>query len=619
MIGSRVNFFPSALVLLTLAIFGAASSRAEEGAPASAPPRGLAPPTDTVESANDPTASPGDASGSPANDAAAWQPPAEETVPDKPGLPSGPRVTVAGLGTINPDGAGLMTAGSGGFPSELWFHSPRTAVAARIAQLPPAPGSPAMQTLLRRLLLTAAPPPGGVAEPDEVSFLAMRLKKILANGWLDEAAMLAGQSKRDDSVARQVSAEALLLQGREGDACSDATSLRQSENDPYWLKLRTYCYVVENNMPAATLTLDVMRERGIEDEVFFTLAGALTGAGAATTIDALPKPSGLGLALLRRAEITPPAALAAWVPATSLLSQQSANAEIRLAAAERAAVAGLLPPDQLRSIYETETFTPDEIDDPAEAAKSLTVSRANALFHQAIAKRTLPAAKAAAFAAALQRADAQNKFALFAQVSADDAKRLRPLPETAWLAPYIARVLLFTGQDRAAEQWLMQLTSPTDGPTVNAMQIHLALVRPTTENVARLQGALTWLGQNALKPGGAKAWLMERATREIPLLDALGYIVPPDAQWAVSANTAGVVPSGASVEALFALDRSSQEGRLGETVMNVLVALGPAGPTRAQGQTVVRAVKALGTVGLRDEARTIAIESVLGSPVRLRK
>jgi len=617
MTGFRVNFLLSALALFSPTILGGASSIAEETAPAaSAPPRGLAPLPSADQTSTEETGTLGDPSTG-TETAPAWQ--QEQTVPDKPGMPSGPRVTVSGLGSINPDGAGLLTAGSGGFSTELWSRSPRTAVATRMTQLPSATSSPAMQNLTRRLLLTAAPPPRGVSAPDEASFLGTRLKKIIANGWLDEAAMLAAQSKRDDSIARQVSAEALLLQGRERDACSDATSLRQSENDPYWLKLRVYCYIVDDNMPAATLTLDVMRERGVEDEVFFDLAGALTGAGAVEKVEALPSPSGLALALLRRNEISPPAALAAWLPATALLSEQSADAEIRLTAAERAASAGLLSGEQLRTIYEAESFTPDQIDDPEEAAKKLPTARANALFHQAIAHRTLPAAKAAAFAAALQRADAQNKFALFAQVSASDARRLQPLPETAWLAPYITRVLLYTGQDKAAERWLMQLTSPTDGPTVNAMQIHLAIVRPSTENVARLQGALAWLGQNALKSGGAKTWLMDRATREVPLAEALGYIVPPDAQWAVSANTAGVAPSGASVEALFALERASQEGRIGETVMNVLVALGPAGPTRAQGQTVVRAVKALAAVGLREEARAIAIESILGSPVRLRR
>ena len=45
----------------------------------------------------------------------------------------------------------------------------------------------------------------------------------------------------------------------------------------------------------------------------------------------------------------------------------------------------------------------------------------------------------------------------------------------------------------------------------------------------------------------------------------------------------------------------------------------PVTPTRAQGQTVVRVVKALTAVGLHDEARAVAAETVLASPVTLRK
>jgi len=336
-------------------------------------------------------------------------------------------------------------------------------------------------------------------------------------------------------------------------------------------------------------------------------------------VTALPAPSGIHLALLRHAKMPPPAALAGWVPATNLLSQESGDAIIRLTASERAAVAGLLPADQLRAIYEAETFTPDELDDPEEGAAKLPPARANALYYQSIAKRTIPAARAGAFAAALQRAEAQNRFALFAELTAGVAQLIKPSPQTAWLAPYVERTLHYTGNDKAAEQWLMALTSPADGPTVNAIQLHAGLVRPTPENLAPMQGAMVWLGQNALQQGGAKEWLMERATREIPLLDALGYIVPPDAQWAVSATTAGVSPSGPAAEALTGLSRAAQEGRLGETLLNALTALGQGGPSRAQGQTVVRVVKALMAVGLRDEARAIAIESVLAAPVRLRK
>jgi hypothetical protein len=596
MIGSRVNAF--------LAVLAASTSLAVAAEPEAQGPAKTAPRTLTPQA--EPPADPATAT--------VQTGPIEQTVPDKPGAPTGPRVTVTDLAAIDPAGAGLLSAGSGGFASSLWSGSARPAIASRIAQLPSAPNSPAMQNLLKRVLLTQANPPAGEAPPDEPSFLAQRLQKLVANGLVDEAAMLGAQSARTDNFARQAWAEALLLQGRDGDACGDSTSPRQSSNDPYWLKLRVFCYLAQKDEAAATLTLNVMRERSINDDAFFTLADAITNDGPAN-VTALPTPSGLHLAMLRKAGASAPAALAGWVPAAQLLSQSSDPA-LRLTAVERATLASLGSIDELREAYQAETFTPDQLDDPEEWAAKLPPARANALYFRSIAARTVPTARAAAFAAALQRAESQNRFALFATLSAGIAQQMAPSQDTAWVAPNVARVLLYARRDKAAEQWLIVLNSPTDAAAANALQIQLGLVRASTENLARMPSALTWLGQNALRPGPSKDWLMERATREIPLLEALGYTIPPDAQWAVSANTTGVVPSGAAAEALTAIGRSALEGHQGETILNALVALGPGGPSRAQGQTISRVAKALIAVGLRDEARALAIESVLGAPVR---
>ena len=243
------------------------------------------------------------------------------------------------------------------------------------------------------------------------------------------------------------------------------------------------------------------------------------------------------------------------------------------------------------------------------------------MFYQAIEKRTVPAARASAFSAALSRADAQNTVPLFALVAADTAMQITPAPETAWLAPQIERVLLYTGNDVQAERWYSALSSgsPSDAPVVNALQLHTLLAAPTAARVAKAQGALSWLAQNALKPGGQKAWLAERAAREIPLFEALGYVVPPDAQWALTASTTGAVPSAAQNEALEAMTQASAQGRLGETVLDAMIALGQTGPERAQGRTVSRVVRALAAVGLNEEARAIGIEAVLGAPATVHK
>ncbi len=593
--GSRVSFLVYVLAALNLS----GASLAADDPSASTAPRGLSPAQINPVEENAVTAAPQSQ---------------EEVLPDQVGKPQGPRVTVSGLAPIDPSGAGLIGQGSGGFASTLWSGSPRTAIVTRISQLPAAPNSPVMQSLLRRVLLSGANPPNGVTPEGEPSMLAQRLGRLVAGGRVNEATTLGAQSARDDGFARQMWAEALLLQAREQDVCGEATPLRQSSGEPFWLKLRAYCYLVEGNAPAAVLTLDVMREHNIEDEAFYALAGALAD-GSVAKVTAIPAPSGVHMALLAKANVPVPAALAAWLPASALISQ-SADVGLKLVAFERAAVAGLVPAEQLVEAYQAEAFTADQYDDPEEWSKKLTPSRANALYFQAIIRRTRPAARAAAFAAALDRADSQNRFALFAQISRGLVKQIPAVAETSWLAPQAVRVLLYNGDAKHVGLWLTILQSPTDAATVNAIQMQAAFAYPSTENQARMPAAMTWLGLNALKPSGSKDWLMARATREIPLLAALGYTIPPEAQWAVSGSSTGVVPSGASAEALAGLTRAAQQNRLGETVLDALVALGSGGPSRAQGQTVVRVVDALLDVGLRDEARALASEAVLSTPAR---
>ncbi len=614
----------STLLSLCVALFPVGATADEQ--PANGAPRGLSPPAQqtnqTTPPASTPSAQPNSPSQSDAKGTEDWSTPDVKAVPAQPGQPRGPAVTVSGLGAVDPSGAGLMEPNDGGLRSNLWSGTSRAIVEERLAALPNAPNSPAMQTLMRRLLLTSATPPAGNARNTDQSLLALRLNKLLANGWTAEAAALAAQAPRDDLSAREALAEAMLLEGKQVEACGEPTAIRQSSNAPYWLKMRTFCFLVAGDLTSAQLTLDVMHERSINDDAFYALAAQMTDKTEAR-VASLSNPTGLHVALAHLAGARLPVSIvnSGWVPGYRIFAGATGDKELQLVAAEHAAAAGLVQIDELRAIYDSQPFNPDQLDDPEEAAKKLTSAKVNALFYQAIEKRTVPAARAGAFSAALLRADTQNTFPLFALVAADAAMEITPAPETAWLAPQIERVLLYTGNDVQAERWYSALSSgsPSDAPVVNALQLHTLLAAPTAERAAKAQGALSWLAQNAMKSGGQKAWLSDRAAREIPLFEALGYVIPPDAQWALTANTTGVVPSAAQNEALDAMAQASAQGRLGETVLDAMIALGQSGPERAEGRTVSRVVRALAAVGLSEEARAIAIEAVLGAPSNMHK
>ena len=613
-------------IVAFLSVISPIAVRADDqpsSATATGAPRGLSPPVQQPSQADQPPpAAPGASPSSETKGTEDWATPEVKALPAQPGQPRGPAVTVSGLGAVDPSGAGLMQPADGGLRPNLWNGTARAVVEEHIALLPNAPSSPAMQTLMRRLLLTAATPPAGNGRDPQLSLLALRLNKLIANGWTAEAVALAAQAPRDDASAREALAEAMLLEGRQVDACGEPTAVRQSSNAPYWLKMRTFCYLVAGDLTSAQLTLDVMHERSVNDDAFYMLAAQMTDRTPAH-VAALPNPTGLHIALAHLAGARLPVSIvdSGWVPSYRIFAGATGDKELQLAAAERAAAAGLIQIDQLRALYDSQPFTLGQLDDPEEAAKKLSAPKANALFYQAIEKRTIPAARASAFSAALSRADAQNDFPLFALVAADAAMEIVPAAETAWLAPQIERVLLYTGNDAQAERWYSALSSgsASDAPVINALQLHTLLAAPTTERAVKAQGALTWLAQNAMKPGGQKAWLAQRAAREIPLFDALGYVVPPEAQWALTANTTGALPNGTQSDALDAMTLASRQGRLGETVLDAMIALGQAGPERAEGRTVSRVVRALAAVGLTEEARAIAIEAVLGAPANVHK
>src|SRR5690606_15368683 len=138
--------------------------------------------------------------------------------------------------------------------------------------------------------------------------------------------------------------------------------------------------------------------------------------------------------------------------------------------------------------------------------------------------------------------------------------------------------------------------------------------------LARIAGsgeALVWDARSVAAwrraaAGDAEADL--RAARLFALFDGLGESAG-DA-WQVLADPAA--PSAQPMidpATWFALGDAGEAGRLGETVMLALCALGPDGPGGAHPVALSRAIAALRQVGLDAEARAVAFEAALADGV----
>ena len=165
----------AALLLLASAL----PTRAEIGfptpliaqAPAPAAPEPLKPSTAPSPAAAAPTAP-----AAPADDATSLPP------PDVP-------VTATTLAPVDPGWIGVLGEAAHPLPQTMWQGTPRALVAAALPRLGPT-GSPTLQDLSRRLLLSNAIAPQGADAPDAPSLGTLRVGRLMALGDADGALAL---------------------------------------------------------------------------------------------------------------------------------------------------------------------------------------------------------------------------------------------------------------------------------------------------------------------------------------------------------------------------------------------------------------------------------------------
>ncbi|WP_231592366.1 hypothetical protein [Pelagovum pacificum] len=161
-----------------------------------------------------------------------------------------PSVTVLPLDAATPDRVGLLPSGVTGLPRTLWSGSDAETLATLIAA-EQTQTLPAMQDLLRMLLLAEAEPPAESDAPGQL-FLS-RIDKLLDLGALDPALeMLEAAGPGQPDIFRRYF-DVALLTGRETRACrllSDKPELAPT------LSARIFCLAHVGDWPAAALTLN---------------------------------------------------------------------------------------------------------------------------------------------------------------------------------------------------------------------------------------------------------------------------------------------------------------------------------------------------------------------------
>jgi hypothetical protein len=163
-----------------------------------------------------------------------------------------------------------------GLPANLWTGASVMTVRAVLPLLAARPLTPAGAQLARRVLATGAQGPEGARQ--DTALAAARADALLAQGDAKAAAAVldhAPGADRNADLARAI-AEADLLAGDDAGACRTAQALSDGRDEPYWLKLRTYCQAIAGEAAQASLTFDLAQAQS-KDPVFARLMGAKLG------------------------------------------------------------------------------------------------------------------------------------------------------------------------------------------------------------------------------------------------------------------------------------------------------------------------------------------------------
>jgi len=525
--------------------------------------------------------------------------------PPPPAAAAGSDIETQPLAPVDSSWLGTLGEANGGLPRNMWEGTARALVAAALPQLAPT-SSPVLQDLARRLLLSDAESPQGQDPPDRPSLAALRLDRLLALGIVAEALPLLDalpDSAASDSLDR-TRVELRFAANDVAGACRTVQQRIDRYPEVWWARALVACQALTGDRAAALLGLSVLAEqKAPSDPVFDSLVETL--AGRPHKIDKLPQPTPLRLALLAAAKLPlPPDALAEAGPAAlyGYATNETVPAERRLAAAERAALLGALPPEALGKLYLAIGFKPDEQTAAFAEGKLPDVPHTRAILYATARSSADARIRAAALAELLTDAKKRGAFLATARLVAPVLVELLPEDADSGFAGDAARALLATGHADAAERWLAaadaselrlvaHLAAPSANPGDAAALLNdsIAALASRDSSGAQARAALLLTLASAFEPVGVLDWR--------PLLAPPHQAMLPDA-------------------ALWLDQRDAADARrVGETALASLLLAQAGGALTGEPIVLARVIAGLQAIGLGTEARALAVEAALAAGI----
>ena len=527
-------------------------------------------------------------------------------------------VAIEMLKELGTDSVGVIDDASGGLGAEMWKGVSRHLITKLITHLPTKVRSPTMRGLLRRLLLTQAMTPDGTEKKPDL--LKLRVATLFsACDVISALALIAGAPvSPSDEFFFRTSVESRLYLNDTSGACNLIRNVGEKFKGDYWQQAIAFCLAMDEKIDQAILFSEVLAERSENiHPSFFAAMESLSGA-TPPPITSLKNPSALHLALMRAAGLNLPIDVTtnASLPALRTIAiSPNASISLRLSAAETAAEIGIINAKTLNEIYMAVSFQ-DKIYDLEILQNSikndeiLWDAKGRARLIQVASNFEVPAAKAEVIKTALEFAKTKGNWLVTAIGNAPLILSIAPSADLTWFAGDAARALFTAGNPNAARKWLKFVKKHG--------QIE--------EEKSALWALLTLDSHQTSSPIDSKKfrkwWKLKTSTSNqtsnhlqslFSLLYALDVPVPsvlwPIVMKEIKPRT-GVIPN---VIIRNILESLAKVGSRGSTVAMAIIVLGEQGAVLKNFSAVELAVKALNTIGLKKEARLLALEAAVAA------
>ncbi|PKR48521.1 antifreeze glycopeptide [Thalassospira marina] len=382
------------------------------------------------------------------------------------------------LNAVDAESVGILDRNSGGLGVDMWSGTTRDTAARLIDALPDQPGSRAIRNLERRLLLSIAAAP---ADHKDISLLSHRVAKLQSMGAYGDVAKLINATAHNKPSADLAEAQvnALLVTGQLDEACSAIEGYGTQFDTPFWLKAAVYCQLRAKNTSSATFTTDLIREvEGESDKLFFALNKAIR-TGSNVSPDLLVNLRPLDVAMLELTKQGLPAGKLQNADAPTLIAfVKSANtaSDLKLEAARLAEQRGFITIDDLASAYMAVTFTSDELANVLDDASEETPAREYAKLYQAAAKSEVPAARAEILAHIYENARSNGDYGQIARLCAPLLEDIPINNDFAWFAADALAAAIYSNDLERAGGWLAQAKSSANNG--NSIESRLIVLYP---------------------------------------------------------------------------------------------------------------------------------------------